>query len=223
MKSLFRGALALGIGIFAMGATPNWNAQVEKTDGGHRLGNPDAKVKLIEFVSYTCPHCAHFEQESEGSLKLEYVRTGNVSVEVRHALRDPIDLTVATLTNCGAPEKFFGNHTAFMLGQDKWIKPLVTANKAQRDRWNTGTAAQRRRAIASDFGLYAIMLTRGYTRTQVDQCLNDDAKAKAIVDASAADDRKYGLESTPSFAINGLLLLATHDWSFLRPQIDARL
>lgn len=201
----------------------NWNTVVAVTPAGsHVLGNPAAKLKLTTFVSYTCPHCAHFEVEADAPLRLAYVRPGKVSVEVRHMLRDPIDLTVAMLTNCGTKDRFFLNHGMFMRSQANWIKPMMTANQAQRTRWTTGDLASRNRAIASDLHFYEIMATRGYDRVTVDRCLADKAMADRLArQAQAASD--LGVMATPSFAINGTLLAGTNEWSVLQPQIDAAL
>ncbi len=214
--------LAAAAMIFGTGAVTNWNNQVVLTNGGHLIGNPQAKVALIEWVSYTCPHCAHFAVDGDGALAIAYVGPGKMSREIRHIIRDPIDLTAAMLTNCGAVSKFAQNHAAFMHGQAKWIAPLGSASTVQRQRWTTGNFAARRRAIASDFGFYDIMERRGYRRTDVDRCLADDAKAKSLADMSEADSVKYGVNSTPSFAINGIVLAGTHDWSMLEPQLNAR-
>lgn len=220
---VFRLAALFAAALFAMGAaTPNWTTVVKATDGGHLIGNPNAKVKLIEFVSYTCPHCAHFAQDGDGALQLAYVAPGKVSVEVRHVVRDAIDLTAAMLTNCGPVAKFPRNHAAFMLSQKDWIPVAINATKAQQQRWYSGPDAARRRAIASDFGFYDIMARRGYERTEVDRCLADEATAKSMAATSAADTAKWDIPGTPSFAINGVLLSGTHDWSMLQPQIAAR-
>lgn len=197
----------------------NWLVTVAATDGGHRIGNPDAKVKLTEFVSYTCPHCAAFTRESEGVLKIGYIQPGNVSVEVRHLIRDPVDLTVAMLVNCGPVDKFPGNHDAFMLGQDEWIAPLAKMTAAQRQRWTTGDGASRRRAIAGDFHFYEIMERRGYSRSEADRCLADEATARELAENSAKDWELPGIGGTPSFAINGVVMPGTHVWSALERQI----
>ena len=85
-------------------APANWTTTVAVTpSGGHVLGNPAAAHKLTEYISYTCPHCAQFDREASDPLRIYYVMSGKLSVEVRHFVRDPIDLTVAMLTNCGAP------------------------------------------------------------------------------------------------------------------------
>lgn len=225
-----RGAVLAAAALLATGAAQgpaarggqNWNATVAQTDGGHRIGNPQAKVKLTEYISYTCPHCAQFAREGEAALKLGYIATGRVSLEIRHLLRDPVDLTAAMLTNCGPAAKFPQNHAAFMLGQDDWIAPLSRATAAQRQRWTTGDMAARRRAIASDFGFYAIMERRGYSRAEADRCLADEAMANRLAETAAADWKKPGIGGTPAFAIDGTVLAGTHSWSMLEPQIAAR-
>ncbi|MBS0480586.1 MAG: thioredoxin domain-containing protein [Proteobacteria bacterium] len=230
MKTMFRSlallpmaALSLATGAFAAGPAVNWNATVTVTPaGGHMLGNPAAKLKLVEYVSYTCSHCAAFQRESEGQLRLAYVRSGKVSVEVRHMLRDPIDLTVAMLTNCGTKDKFFLNHSMFMRSQNTWIVPMTTASAAQRSRWTTGDLRTRNRAIAADFHFYEIMETRGYDRITVDRCLADKAMAERL-GAQAQAGSEIGITGTPSFTLNDALLTGTYEWSVLRPQIDAAL
>lgn len=201
--------------------TVGWNYEVNLgADGSHIMGNPAAPVKLAEYVSYTCPHCAQFTTESDGPLRIGYVSSGKVSIEVRHLLRDPIDLTVAMLTNCGSKDKFFLNHSAFMRSQSTWMKPMMQSTKAQQQRWVTGTLAQRNRAIATDFHFYAIMQSRGYDRLTTDKCLADQALAQRLGN-QAKQGYALGVRSTPSFTINGRLLDATNTWSELRPQIDA--
>jgi len=225
MRGLLRALAALGAAALAMGQTPapNWNTQYAQTDGGHRVGNPAAKVKLTAFESYTCPHCGHFEQEAEGTLRIAYIHSGEMSLEVRHIIRDPIDLTVAMLTNCGDPNKFFDNHRAFMLGQNFWMTKWQRATQATIARWNTGEGMARRRALAEDLGFYSVMANRGYDRPQVDRCLNDETMARKLAEQSSADGKKFGVDSTPSFAINGKVLVGTHTWDDLRPKIDAGL
>jgi protein-disulfide isomerase len=225
IKPLRLAALA-GAALLLAAAAPKtvgWNYTVTRTAAGsHVLGNPAAKVKLTKFISYTCPHCAEFEVQADGALRLGYVATGKVSVEVRHYLRDPIDLTVALLTNCGAKEKFFLNHAAFMRSQKVWIGKMASASEAQRARWTSGTLAARTRAVATDFRFYEIMASRGYDRMASDRCLGDAAMAQRLA-KQTEEGEKLGIHATPSFAIDGALLIGTHDWALLRPQLDARM
>lgn len=216
-------ALAMTATTGASGAPTSYINRVVVTDGGHRIGNSEAKVSVTEFVSYTCPACANFVKDGDGALELGYVSTGKVTMEIRHIIRDPVDLTAAMLTNCGAVSKFPQNHKAFMLTQAKWLPLIGSASKAQRNRWFSGTNASRRRAIASDMGFYPIMERRGYRRTQIDQCLANEAKATSMAETSQKDSERYFISGTPSFALNGVTLAGTHSWSLLEPQIKARL
>lgn len=222
LKLLAAGAAALA-SVAVAAPVQNWNVVVARTPSpGHLFGNPAAKVKLVEYVSYTCPHCAEFQIESEAPLRLNYIRSGKLSLEVRPLLRDAVDATVALLAFCGPKDKFPINHSMFLRSQSKWIAAMVTASDAQRARWSTGTRLHRARAIASDFHFYEIMATRGYNRTQVDQCLADEGLAERLAKGTEAAARA-GVESTPSFAINGQLLLGTHEWPTLEAQLAARM
>ena len=227
MRSRQRTVLAvLAAWLTLAAATParNWNAVVAQTpQGTHLLGNPQAQLRLTEFVSYTCPHCAQFEREAAGQLRLRFVASGKTAVEVRHFVRDPVDMTVALLTNCGPPATFFSAHSAFLRTQSAWIAPLVSASPAQRARWTSGAFATRTRAIARDFGFYAIMARRGYRTNQVDRCLANEALAGRLAQETKAATEQFGIAGTPSFALNGVILAGTHNWDTLRPQLDARM
>lgn len=227
-KSRVGQALLAGVALVAAAgvthaAQQNWATTVVQSDGGHTIGNPDAVLKLTEYVSYTCPHCATFTREGEDAIKLAYVAPGKMKLEIRHLLRDPIDLAVTLLTNCGDPAKFPQNHSAFMLSHPQWMASATSATRAQRTRWSTGDDATRRRAIASDLGFYPIMEQRGYSRVQTDACLADEAKATSLADISKRDWDIPGMEGTPSFAINGRLLPQVHSWAGLQPVLRARI
>lgn len=215
------GALAVAA-VFALGNAGNWNTTVVEADGAHRIGNPDAKVELIAFVSYTCPHCAHFTTEGEVPLQLAYVGPGRVELQIQPMLRNSADLVATMLVGCGAPSKFLRNHTLFMNEQKNWLDRYANANAAQRKRWESGSQVARRRAIASDLGFYRLMESRGYGRAEADRCLASDEEARALIASSQAASEKYHIQGTPSFVIDGVALAGTHDWSMLSPQLAAR-
>ena len=225
MRMMRLAAMALAmVSVAATRATPgNWNARVEVTpSGSHVLGNPVAQLKLSEYISYTCPHCAHFDEEATDRLRIYGIAQGKLSVEVRHLVRDPIDLTVAMLTNCGPPARFFANHTTFLRSQTQWMALANRATAAQQARWTTGTQKSRLQSIATDFGFFAIMAQRGYDRMTVERCLADQVMAKKLADQTAAATQLGG-EGTPSFLLDGALLAGTHDWTSLKAQLDARM
>lgn len=222
LKAIAWSAAAVLAGTASVAATQNWVATVVRADSGHTIGNPAATVRLTEYISYTCSHCANFTREGEQPLKLAYVAPGKIKLEIRHLLRDPVDLTAAMLAHCGVPAKFSANHTAFMLSQNTWMPKMQAAAAAQTQRWTTGEPAARRKAIAADLGFYAIMERRGYSRTQADRCLGDQAMAKQLADTSARDWKLPGIGGTPAFAIDGVVLTGTHSWQALQTQLDAR-
>ena len=191
-------------------------------DGSHIVGNPAAAVKLVEYVSYTCPHCAHFAAESAAPLRTAYLPGGTVSVEIRHLVRDPIDMAMAVAANCGAPARFVARHEALMAAQGRFITAAQATTEAQRQQWSAAPAGQRLRRVADDVGVTAWMRERGFTAQQINACMADVALQQRLVrQTNAAIDG--GVQGTPSFAINGQLQADVHAWEQLRPLIDARL
>ncbi|KQM22158.1 thioredoxin domain-containing protein [Novosphingobium sp. Leaf2] len=200
----------------------NWIGVTAVTaNGGHRLGNPDAPLKLVEYVSYTCPHCAHFTKESEPVLRMTLIPKGQISVTVVNLLRNPIDMTVAMLTNCGDPKRFFVRNNAFFASQDQWLGTAVKFSAEQQKRWYQGEPPQRMRAMAADLGLYDKMATWGITRAQADACLGDKA-ILAKLKAQQTEVQSLGLTSTPSFTLNGEVLDG-HDWESVSKAITDKM
>lgn len=205
----------------AQSGNGGWNTTYATTEGGHRVGNPEAATRLITFVSYSCPHCATFEKESEAALRAGYIQNGKLSLEVRHVIRNPIDLAAALATECGTGNGFFARHRAMMAAQPGWLATLGKATEAQQQRWTSGTLAARMQAIAADLDFYELMEPRGASRAQLDRCLADEARANAIVEHAAADSERYAIPGTPSFVVNGKLLEGVHRWSGLKPALDS--
>lgn len=222
MKSL-KAALLAGAVMLATGAAPDWTITVTETEAGYLIGNPDAETKVAEYISYTCGHCADFARNGDPALKIGYVRDGNVSVEVRNLLRNPIDLTAAMIAHCGEPNKFALNHAALMLSQDKWLPIAANATAAQRQRWSNPDRAAARRAIASDLDFYELMEGRGYRVVDIDRCLADSAKETELIQATQADAARLSLRGTPSFTINDNLLDGVHGWPSLQEALDTHI
>jgi len=206
---------------FSVGATAqtkqiSWNEAVVQTpEGSHVVGNPAAEVKLVEYVSYTCPHCAHFEIEADAPLRLTFIGTGKGSVEYRPFLRNKIDLAVALMVNCGPESKFRGNHAMILRSQDKWFGNF---SPAQEQRWGSPDFGTAMRAIANDLKLYDRFVARGYTRVELDRCLIDKAAGSKLAEQSGYAIEQLKVNATPSFLINGQLQ-DVHDWAGLRPRL----
>src|SRR5678815_5640046 len=71
-------------------ANGDWSSSVTATSaGGYRMGNPNAKIHLIEYGSMTCPHCRSFDENGVTPLTEKYVKPGQPSHESRHYARHP--------------------------------------------------------------------------------------------------------------------------------------
>lgn len=190
--------------------------------GSHILGNPAAAVKVTEYISYTCPACARFSADSSSILKNSYVAGGRTSIEVRHLVRDPVDLAMAVAAHCGAPSRFFSRHEALMAEQPAILARVQALPEATRQGWATGPMEQRLARLARDAGVTAWMERRGFTAAQIDRCMADRPMQERLIAMSNAA-RTAGVHGTPSFAINGALLDEVHSWAGLRPRLDAAL
>ena len=189
------------------------------TIGGHVMGNPLAAHKLVEYMSYTCNHCAAFEEESHAALTTKYVNKGHVSFEVRNLILNPIDLTAAMLARCGGRTKFFGNHRALLLKQSDWLKQFQSTSPEEMKTLNAGTVPERLKKIAKASGLDGLMKERGYSATQIDACLSDKQEQDKILAMTEYATKTLKLTGTPSFTIANKPLAKVHSWPALQPKL----
>jgi hypothetical protein len=199
----------------------NWSATVTRTERGHLIGNPKAEAKLIEFISYTCPHCAHFAMEGDPAIDLTLLGPGKMSVEVRPVIRNVLDLIVTLMVQCGDPSGFKDRHRAFMYSQNQWLAKFMNAPRSQQEIWARGNKADRMNA-ASALGLADILVQRGQPLAEVNACVMNDTAVNTIMRASVEDRSEFQYPGTPSFALDGKLLNEVHDWSALYPVLSAR-
>lgn len=186
-------------------------------EGGYVIGNPEAPLKLVEYASHTCPHCAAFSQEAAGKLD-EYVAKGTVSYELRNQIHDPVDLTIALLVRCGTPQSFHP------LANQAWqnfesLMTTVQSNGAALEQAQQAPPAQRFQAIAQASGLLDFFAARGISRDQAMTCLADTAKAQQIADASDKQSEELNVTGTPSFFLNGRLVPGTR-WIDIEPALQ---
>lgn len=200
----------------------DWSKRVTQSQmGGHVLGNPLAKNRLVEYVSYTCSHCADFEVASKTPLKSQFIAKGQVSAEVRNYVRDAVDLTAAMLARCGGPTRFFGNHNALMASQGKWLKTVMATSPEKQKTWYEGEPNERLKKIAADVGFYPIMAKRGITKAQANICLADKGAQDKILAMTKYGGETVKITGTPSFTLNGKLLDGVHSWPALQPVLAA--
>lgn len=196
-----------------------WDAKLTRSAAGNLLiGNPAAATQLVEFISYTCGHCAHYSADSKLPLFSGPVRQGKVSVEIRPFFRNGVDVAATLLAQCGTDRQFLGNHYAILAAQPGWLKEPT--NPKTQERWSNPDFGLKMKYVAEDMGLYKLMLGRGYTPAQLDRCLANKELGDKLANQTIDAGKRIGVQGTPSFLINGKLQ-AVHEWTDLKPLLDS--
>ena len=190
------------------GAT--WSATAVRTEeGGWLVGNPEAPIKLVEYGSLTCPACAAFSTEGSAKLHADYIDSGRVNYELRSVLiHGVVDLVLTRILEC-APVT-----SAVPLADQLWANVnTVTggfqANAPALEQAMTLPENQRFAALARIGGLSDFFAARGISADQTQTCLADDAAIKALTETTSAQTDKDGVNSTPTFFLNGQKLDGT--------------
>jgi len=147
------------------------------------IGNPDAAVTVIEYASFTCPHCGSFHLSVLDELKANYIDTGKINFIYREVYFDRFGLWAGVVARCGGPLRYFGISDLIYEGQSDWL-------------------ADGDPAIVAD-NLRKIGKTAGLNDDQLDACLNDGDMAQAMVALYQQNAEADDISSTPSFVING--------------------
>ncbi len=142
------------------------------------LGDPNAPIVIVEYASMTCPHCAHFAETTFPELKRKYIDTGKVRYIFREFPLDALAAAGALLGRCA--------------GKDKYYPMIDTLFRQQRD-WVMQSPLEH---------LFGIARQAGFTQQTFNECLANQQLTTAI---EQVRDRgvKFGVNSTPTFFING--------------------
>ncbi len=205
-------------------AVADWRGVVAPTaDGGVRVGNPQAKVKLVEYFSTTCPHCAAFSKEAYPSILDKYVRGGQVSFEVRVALRDAIDLVAAKSARCAAPTRYFATLEDVMGAQSDWEPKTIAWVNAHTDDLNGPNKDKAVHAMLAGVGIEAIVAKHGVTPAALGACLTSKPIADALERSTNDAWNVRKIDGTPNFLINDVIQPSVYGWPGLEPLIQAKL
>jgi protein-disulfide isomerase len=205
-----------------LAAVRNWLKVSARTpDGAIVVGNPAAKVKVIEYLSLTCPHCALMAGQSMGPLKRDYIAKGLVSFEVRHAVRDGYDFVGSLLVRCQPATDYLDAMELLFATQESWMAKAVAAkDDAAFERLNPD---QKMVSVARSAGFDSVFAKRGMTSQRFGACMaNKTAKLQlgAMADKAWNADKIPG---TPAFVINGTVQDSVSSWAELEKQIRAAL
>ena len=167
-------------------------AQAQSADGAEidvsrvlemEAGNPDAAVTIMEFSSFTCPHCARFNATVYTQLKDAYIETGLVRYIKREVYFDAYGLWAALVARCGGQARYFG------------VAEMIYAEQRE---WTQGDDAS---AVADN--LRRIGRRAGMSDDELNACLTDRDTAMAMMQVYQDNMEEYGITGTPSFVING--------------------
>lgn len=214
------GAASLSAASSAAPAKASWLTSITVTDkGAHVLGNPAAANKVVEYLSYTCGHCADFEAKEAPAFKTQYVATGKASLEVRNYVLNAYDLTAAMLARCGGKGRFFGNQKHLMATQPVWLGKTGNISAATKAKLQAEDYHGFMAGAYTELGLGPIMQQRGVTPVQAKACLADKAALQAVIDMTDAG-AALGVRGTPSFMINGILQDHVHNFAELKAKMN---
>ncbi|WP_295639963.1 thioredoxin domain-containing protein [Novosphingobium sp.] len=178
-----------------------WSDVVEVTpDGGYRMGNPDAPIKLVEYGSLSCPHCAHLAEEGFNPLVNDYVGSGRVSYEYRSFAIHAVDVPLTMLAQCADKGAFFA------LVDQLYANQPALLDRAQKGEAAANAAAklpdnQRFIAISDAMGFTDFFAQRGVPKPQAEKCLAENKTATEIATRAQTWGNK-GVDSTPTLFIN---------------------
>ncbi len=163
----------------AMQAIP---ARAEPVIGDYVFGKADAPVTIIEYASMTCSHCADFHNNTFAELKKAYVDTGKVKFIFRDFPFDQVGFQAAVLARCAGEKRFPG---------------FVSVLFKRRKNWSNDKNPTR--------ALQKLGRLGGIGKAQFEACMGNKELTDKILERQLEAKNKYGINSTPSFVINGEL------------------
>jgi protein-disulfide isomerase len=184
----------------------DWTTVVTETaEGGFLMGNPNAKVKIVEFGSMTCPHCREFDEEGAKPLIDNYVKGGNVSYEFRNFVRDPFDVAASLIARCGGATSFFGLTRGLYKDQPSWVGKIQAADPNSMQQIQNLPPNQQFGQIATIAGLQDWGAMRGLPADKSAKCLANQAEVDRLVQMQNDAVSSYNVPGTPGFLLNGEL------------------
>jgi protein-disulfide isomerase len=176
-----RGFLIGGFGVLCLGDEVRAQSPARFLDplpDDHVLGRPDAPNVLIDYASFTCPHCATFNNAVMPALKRDWIDTGKLRLVHRHYPSDALATRASLLAECAGPEKFFAAVDTLFRTQVQWLTASDPAAE-----------------------LMTVLVGQGVSEAEAQACIaNDRLLDKVIADVQSG--QALGVNSTPTVFIN---------------------
>lgn len=201
MINLSRRNLLLGAALIALAppalaaAKPDLSDVASAQDGDMTMGKDDAKVTLVEYASASCPHCAAFYKDVFPKLKADYIDTGKIRFIFREFPHNQQALAAFMLARCSPKEKYFPLIDVFLTTQETWVPN-------------------------AQVGLANIAKQTGMSQVDFDACLKNQSVATAILAVREKATTKYGVDSIPTFFLNGQAYRGETSYDDLKKAID---
>lgn len=146
------------------------------------MGDPKAKVTVLEYLSDTCSHCARFDKDAFPTIKKDYIDTGKVQYHIREFLTDPVQISAA------------GFALARCAGRDKYWPVIEALFRSQDELFKTGDVKTIFTRIAGSVGM---------SPAQMESCVRDDAVIKGVGDRAQRAVEADHINGTPTLIVNG--------------------
>lgn len=192
IRLAFAALFWLGLAASAAGESPAVSAAPRS------LGDPAAPVTIIEYASLSCPHCASFHEERLPWLKETYIDTGRVRLEFRDFPLNAPALWGAMLAHCAGEERYFAYLDLLFARQDRWAFGNQVMPELQR-------IAQQAGMSGADF----------------EACMADQSLQDQIIKSRADGIEAHGVDSTPTFVIDGEVINGVPSEEDLTRRIEA--
>ncbi|WP_417269325.1 DsbA family protein [Celeribacter sp.] len=179
------------VGMMSGFALPSFAQETEKAEPATivvpdlTMGDADAPIEIIEYASYTCPHCANFHGSVFKPLKADYIDTGKVKFVYREAYFDKFGLWAAMVARCGGAMRYFGIQSLLYEQQTEWL-------------------AGGKDAMLIVENLRKIGKTAGLSDAELDACMNNGEMALAMIDKSEKEAEADEINATPTLVIDGV-------------------
>jgi protein-disulfide isomerase len=164
------------------------------------LGNPDARVTVIEYASMTCPHCAKFHTDAMPAIKKAYLDTGKIKFVFREFPLDRAAFWGSILARCSGKDRFFGFIDLMFKRQNAWAAG--------------GDPMQ---------ALIKLGSLGGVGEAEFKACLADKKLGDGILKTRQTASKEFEINATPGFVINGKKAEGVHDYKTLAAHIDPML
>jgi protein-disulfide isomerase len=204
-------------------AGTKWIDVVTKTpEGGYRMGNPDAPVKLVEYGSRSCPHCAAFDAEGVPELKSGPIAAGKLSYEFRDfPVHGALDMGPILLGQCVEPAQFFPMLDQMMAAQQQLVYRTDKIPEADQAKLKNASPSEVATYLANFYGYVDFVKQRGVPDAKAKACLADAKTIDAIAKSTESATTQYGINGTPGFIVNGKVATDVYDWAALKPVLRA--